>query len=104
MNHLPSIEEFAEIKRLIVEKDPNDEDKFLRKLWHLASQGQEAHTSNHALGEMILEWVEKSKRSVEYEEQVIQEHSVGLRNEIGGYNSALTHLQTFIKSEVIGKE
>ena len=37
--------ELGEIKRLIVEKDPDDDDKFLRQIWELASQIEESRTT-----------------------------------------------------------
>ena len=42
-----SVEELDEIQRLIVEKDPDDNDKFLRQLWDLVAQAKE--TFHHQL-------------------------------------------------------
>lgn len=37
------LDAFEKIQALIVEKDPDDNDKFLREIWNLASVGQEAY-------------------------------------------------------------
>ena len=43
-----TINELNEIKQLIVEKDPDDNDKFLRTIWDLVSQAEEAVAEHEA--------------------------------------------------------
>ena len=39
----PVLDTFEKIQALIVEKDPDDNNKVLREIWNLASEGQEAY-------------------------------------------------------------
>lgn len=61
----------------------------------------------HAIGEMLLEWVE-SKKKKEWDEIICKEcgHRKGeTRNKINTeFNAHLTDLETFIKSELMNKD
>lgn len=58
-----SVEELDEIQRLIVEKDPDDNDKFLRQLWDLVAQAKE--TFHHQLQKAREEERERIKTTIE---------------------------------------
>lgn len=62
-------EALVEIRRLIIEKDPDDNDKFLRRLWELAGEAVEARADERKKYEgadvegLVQEFIEKRKRS-----------------------------------------
>lgn len=77
-----SVEELDEIQRLIVEKDPDDNDKFLRQLWDLVAQAKE--TFHHQLQKAREEEREETREILRCISRIIEINATNLQNYILG--------------------